>query len=47
MKKYFNFHRIGEASEVADLVKYLLSDEASYVNGENIIIKGSPTNARL
>ncbi|MBR7169070.1 MAG: SDR family oxidoreductase, partial [Alistipes sp.] len=32
--------REGEASEVADLVCYLASDESSYLTGTNIDING-------
>ena len=32
--------REGNAKEVADLVSYLASDEASFVNGNNIDING-------
>jgi 3-oxoacyl-[acyl-carrier protein] reductase len=32
--------REGNANEVADLVKYLLSDESSFINGNNIDING-------
>ncbi len=32
--------REGEASEVADLVAYLLSDAASFINGESVEING-------
>ena len=32
--------RIGEASEVAHLVKFLISDEASYINNSIIRIDG-------
>ena len=32
--------RMGEASEISDLIYYLLSDDSKYINGENIIIDG-------
>ncbi len=32
--------RQGEAKEVADLVAYLVSDEASFITGANIDING-------
>ena len=32
--------REGAAEEVADLVAYLVSDEASFINGNNIDING-------
>ncbi len=33
-------HRIGKATEVANLVSFLLSDEAKYINGSNVQING-------
>lgn len=32
--------RMGEASEISNLIYYLLSDDSKYINGENIIIDG-------
>tara|TARA_Y100000591_G_C21853150_1_gene713029 strand:- start:3511 stop:4245 length:735 start_codon:yes stop_codon:yes gene_type:complete len=32
--------RMGKASEISNLISFLLSDESNYVNGENIIIDG-------
>jgi 3-oxoacyl-[acyl-carrier protein] reductase len=32
--------REGEASEVADLVAYLVSDKASFIHGESVEING-------
>ena len=31
---------MGKASEISNLISFLLSDESNYVNGENIIIDG-------
>lgn len=35
--------RIAEPTEIASLVKYLLSEDASFINGENIVIDGGLT----
>lgn len=35
--------RIAEPREIASLVKYLLSEDASFINGENIVIDGGLT----
>jgi NAD(P)-dependent dehydrogenase (short-subunit alcohol dehydrogenase family) len=35
--------RMGEPSEVADLVVFLASSRASYIHGENIMIDGGFT----
>ena len=32
--------RLGEADEVAEMVDYLISDKASYINGSNFSING-------
>ena len=32
--------RIGETVDIANTVLYLLSDKASYINGENINVNG-------
>ncbi|MGU2316043.1 SDR family NAD(P)-dependent oxidoreductase, partial [Pseudomonas aeruginosa] len=32
--------RVGRASEVADLVRYLTSDQASYITGQSIVVDG-------
>ncbi len=34
------FQRLGEAREVATTVAFLLSDDASYITGENIVVGG-------
>ncbi len=34
------FQRLGDAREVATTVAFLLSDEASYITGENIVVGG-------
>lgn len=39
-------NRLGEPEDVAGLAAYLASEDASYVNGENIMIAGKAT-ARL
>jgi NAD(P)-dependent dehydrogenase (short-subunit alcohol dehydrogenase family) len=36
--------RPGEADEIADAVAFLVSDEASYINGHNIIVDGGWTS---
>lgn len=36
-------HRFGKSSEIADMVYFLASNEASYVNGQDIIIDGGLT----
>jgi NAD(P)-dependent dehydrogenase (short-subunit alcohol dehydrogenase family) len=35
--------RIGRAEEVADTIVYLLSDAASFITGENILVDGGYT----
>jgi NAD(P)-dependent dehydrogenase (short-subunit alcohol dehydrogenase family) len=32
--------RVGEAGEVAEVVAFLLSDRASYVNGTEVVVDG-------
>ena len=34
--------RLGETRDVANLVQFLLSNEASYITGENILVAGRP-----
>jgi 3-oxoacyl-[acyl-carrier protein] reductase len=36
--------RTGKPSEVADLVEFLISDKASYINGETVVIDGGGVN---
>jgi NAD(P)-dependent dehydrogenase (short-subunit alcohol dehydrogenase family) len=38
-------NRIGEAIEVANVVKFLLSSDASYLTGQNIAIDGGWTSS--
>lgn len=38
--------RLGEPKDIATVVKFLLSNEASYLTGENIVVAGRPI-ARL
>jgi NAD(P)-dependent dehydrogenase (short-subunit alcohol dehydrogenase family) len=33
-------NRLGEPRDVANLVKFLLSSEADYINGENVVVAG-------
>ncbi|RPG70956.1 MAG: SDR family oxidoreductase [Flavobacteriaceae bacterium TMED120] len=40
MLSFFPLRREGAAEEVADLVTYLASEEASFINGNNIDING-------
>ncbi|MBE6049577.1 MAG: 3-oxoacyl-ACP reductase FabG [Clostridium sp.] len=40
MKKLIPQRRFGKASEVASVVLFLASDEASYVNGQTLIVDG-------
>lgn len=35
--------RLGEASEVANTVVFLLSDEASFINGTSLLVDGGYT----
>jgi glucose 1-dehydrogenase len=45
LQKMSPMNRIGEAIEVANVVKFLLSSEASYVTGQNIAIDGGWTSS--
>ena len=40
MKKLIPQRRFGKASEVASVVLFLPSDEASYINGQTLIVDG-------
>ena len=35
--------RVGEPFEVANLIRFLVSDEASYITGSNVTIDGGIT----
>jgi NAD(P)-dependent dehydrogenase (short-subunit alcohol dehydrogenase family) len=37
--------RYGQPAEVASVIRFLCSDDASYVNGQTITIDGGITNA--
>ena len=39
--------KIGEAQDIANVVMFLLSDESSYIHGENIIVDGGVMNSVL
>lgn len=41
--------RVGSASETAGLIAFLLSDESSYITGQNVVIDGGTmlTNAQM
>lgn len=43
MKKQIPLKRLGKASEVADLVSFLLSDKAAYITGQVFTIDGGMT----
>ena len=39
--------RIGTANDIAKVVMFLLSDDSSYVHGENILVDGGVMNSVL
>ena len=41
-KKFLGINRLGVPRDIANMTKFLLSDEASYVNGEYIAAVGRP-----
>jgi 3-oxoacyl-[acyl-carrier protein] reductase len=41
LKTQFPFGRLGRVAEVADVVTFLLSDRASWVNGANVVVDGA------
>lgn len=45
-ERHIALRRLGEPSEVADLVSFLLSDRAKWITGESFIVSGG-TNTRL
>ncbi|MCG8653203.1 MAG: SDR family oxidoreductase [Pirellulales bacterium] len=40
MERFIPLHRLGEAEEVADAVAFLLSDRASYITGQTLVVDG-------
>lgn len=46
MRNVIGIKRFGKVEEISGVVKFLLSDEASYVNGECMVVAGHPS-ARL
>lgn len=36
----FFVHRVGQSPEIAGVVAFLVSDDASYLVGENIVVAG-------
>ena len=38
--KYTSLGRVGQVSETSSLIKFLASDEASYVTGSNYVVDG-------
>lgn len=39
-KQLMGINRLGETRDVAHLVKFLLSSEADYITGENVVVAG-------
>jgi len=39
-KRAIPLNRIAETYEIADVVNFLISDEAGYINGQKIIVDG-------
>ena len=39
--------KIGEAQDISNVVMFLLSDESSYIHGENIVVDGGVMNSVL
>ena len=39
--------KIGSAKDIANVVMFLLSDDSSYIHGENIVVDGGVMNSVL
>ena len=44
LNENFPMGRLGKPEEVADLVQFLCSEKASFINGEDICIDGGQSN---
>ena len=39
--------KIGEAADIANVAMFLLSEDSSYIHGENIVVDGGVMNSVL
>ena len=46
-RKYIPMGRLGTTDEIASLICFLLSDDASYITGASYLIDGGITNAYI